>query len=163
MSGSGLDPYGILGVSPGATREEIRASFRRIVRERHPDTATDRIEDHSLRDVVDAYRQLIGPTLGAPVGDDISPVGRRIRVRRIAESPRRAGATSPPCPVCGAGGFTRQLGTCQMCGGDGSVTLISLAGARRLPCRDCRGRGRVVTLRRCARCAGTGIEAPSDG
>lgn len=159
MSGSGLDPYGVLGVSPGATNEEIRASFRRIVRERHPDTAPERVEDPSLRDVVDAYRMLIDRS--AP--DYLSPGGSRITVRRIADAQRSAGATRSPCRVCGAGGLTKQVGTCRSCGGEGSITLISVTGAHRQPCRDCRGRGHVVTLHRCEHCAGTGVEMPPDG
>lgn len=164
MSGSGFDPYGVLGVSPGATNEEIRASFRRIVRERHPDTAPDRVGDPSLRDVLDAYRMLINPTDRArhdrSAGDDISPGGTRIPVRRIADARRSAGATTSPCRACGAGGRTKQVGACRSCGGEGSITLISPAGARRQPCRDCRGRGRVVTFHRCEHCDGTGVEMP---
>lgn len=167
MSGSGLDPYGVLGVGPGATSEEIRASFRRIVRERHPDTAPDRVDDPSLRDVIDAYRMLIGSTDRArhdrPLPDDVVSGARRIPVRRAAVTRQPARASTAPCRACGASGMTKLVGRCGSCGGEGRFTLLSVAGARRKPCRDCRGQGQVVTVRRCERCAGTGVETAPDG
>lgn len=167
MSGSGLDPYGVLGVSPGATSEEIRASFRRIVRERHPDTAPDRVEGPTLQDVIDAYRILISPADRAlhdqSLPDQGVPGGSRIPVRRIGGARQPARATRSPCRACGASGLTKLAGICRSCGGEGSFTLISVAGARRQTCRDCRGQGGVVTFQRCEPCRGTGVEIPPDG
>lgn len=36
-AGAGDDPYGILGVEPGASDDEIKASYRKLIRENHPD------------------------------------------------------------------------------------------------------------------------------
>lgn len=49
---SGADPldlYQILGVDPSATDEEIKAAYRRRVRETHPDTGGDADEFHDVQ------------------------------------------------------------------------------------------------------------------
>jgi DnaJ like chaperone protein len=38
--GPEADPYRVLGVPPGATEEEVRAAYRMLVREHHPDRLT---------------------------------------------------------------------------------------------------------------------------
>ena len=38
MCSSDLDPYAVLGVSRDATDQEIRTTWRKLVRENHPDT-----------------------------------------------------------------------------------------------------------------------------
>ena len=35
------DPYAVLGVSPGATAEEIKAAYRSLVKRHHPDAGGD--------------------------------------------------------------------------------------------------------------------------
>ena len=39
---TGPDPYQVLGIAPGATDEEARATWRRLVRENHPDAVASR-------------------------------------------------------------------------------------------------------------------------
>jgi DnaJ like chaperone protein len=36
-AGSGHDPYGVLGVDPGASDTEVKTVYRRLIRENHPD------------------------------------------------------------------------------------------------------------------------------
>ena len=39
--GPALSPYDVLGVSPQATSEEIRAAYQKLMREYHPDRVAD--------------------------------------------------------------------------------------------------------------------------
>lgn len=37
VSGGELNPYAVLGVEPSADEQEIKSTYRRLVREHHPD------------------------------------------------------------------------------------------------------------------------------
>lgn len=60
------DPHAVLGVRPGAPREEIKAAWRKLARDHHPDrhiaegTPTEfiRIADARMAAINDAYRAL---------------------------------------------------------------------------------------------------------
>jgi curved DNA-binding protein CbpA len=56
------DPYAVLGVSRGDSREQIARAYRALVREHHPDTCaggpSDPARDQALRDIVAAYAVL---------------------------------------------------------------------------------------------------------
>ena len=60
--------YRVLGVDPGADREEVRAAFRRRMRELHPDVSGDASPagQATAREVIAAYRRLCEPTAGFP-------------------------------------------------------------------------------------------------
>ncbi|MBN1422064.1 MAG: J domain-containing protein [Planctomycetes bacterium] len=79
-----LDPFRILGVVPGATRDEIRAAFRRLVVRYHPDKNPGREASTGRRfcEVVEAYEILCD--------DD--------RRRAFETRARRAAATRPAPP-----------------------------------------------------------------
>jgi len=51
--------YTVLGVEPGAALEEIRASYRRLVKQLHPDITGSAADARRLDNVVDAYRALV--------------------------------------------------------------------------------------------------------
>lgn len=36
-AGSGNDPYGVIGVEPSASDDEVKAVYRKLIRENHPD------------------------------------------------------------------------------------------------------------------------------
>ncbi len=57
MTGS-ADPYRTLGLSPGASENEIRSAYRRLVKQVHPDRAGERMLPRFLA-VQAAYEQLI--------------------------------------------------------------------------------------------------------
>ena len=50
-------PYEVLGISPGASPEEIKAAYRRKVRQHHPDHGGDLA---ACRAVIEAYQTLCG-------------------------------------------------------------------------------------------------------
>jgi curved DNA-binding protein len=56
----GDNPYGILGVPPGANMEEITRAYRRLLRQHHPDTAPGHTEadHHRLQQIMAAYQEL---------------------------------------------------------------------------------------------------------
>jgi hypothetical protein len=70
MPVSGSDPYKILEVSPGATDEQIRAAYRRLVQLHHPDHNAGSAESaRRFEEVQEAYariRRLRGSGTPAP-------------------------------------------------------------------------------------------------
>lgn len=59
-----IDLYHVLGLSFGATKEEIKASYRRLARLHHPDAAPPDGKDKSTQDFMDihtAYTTLYNP------------------------------------------------------------------------------------------------------
>jgi hypothetical protein len=62
------DALAVLGVTPGATVHEVRAAYRRLVREVHPDVATDASDvgrrTARLADAYDRVRAAIAATGG---------------------------------------------------------------------------------------------------
>lgn len=56
------DYYGALGVSPEATADEIKAAFRSLAREHHPDaTGGDAASEHRYKEISEAYAVLSDP------------------------------------------------------------------------------------------------------
>jgi DnaJ-like protein len=71
------DPYQVLGLSPGATDEEIKRAFRRLAKEVHPDlNPDDAAAGLRFRELVSAYQALTGSE--APV----APASQRQPGRR---------------------------------------------------------------------------------
>ena len=56
------DPYWLLGVSRGASEDEIRKSYRRLVREHHPDAnPEDPSAEERFKEIQHAYEVLSDP------------------------------------------------------------------------------------------------------
>jgi curved DNA-binding protein CbpA len=64
MKGSDLtmNPYEVLGIKPGASQEEIKSAYRKLVKQYHPDQFTDnplqKLAQEKLAEVNEAYRIL---------------------------------------------------------------------------------------------------------
>ncbi|MCI0371094.1 MAG: DnaJ domain-containing protein [candidate division NC10 bacterium] len=62
------DPYAVLGLEPGASREEVKAAYRRLVAQYHPDKVThlgkefQDLAHRRLLQIQRAYQHLTGRT-----------------------------------------------------------------------------------------------------
>src|SRR5262245_45791560 len=101
-----LDPYRTLGLSPGASQDEIRRAYRRLAKANHPDSAGAAALPRSLA-IQAAYEMLetAGPGRPGPASRS-TPRPRpsrpwdadpdRARATRDAYTRRRSGATEEP-------------------------------------------------------------------
>ena len=57
-----MNPYEVLGIKPGASQEEIKSAYRKLVKQYHPDQYRDNplqeLAQQKLAEVNDAYNQL---------------------------------------------------------------------------------------------------------
>lgn len=159
---SNPDPYRLLGIEPGATAEEVRAAFRRKVRQNHPDTATDEFEDGDVQDIIEAYRKLIDPDARARHDSDNRRRGRGVSGRSVRVTHRKGHERSSSerrCRTCGGAGTRTEEGRCPECHGRGEITALDRDRARMIRCRHCAGRGALRVTRKCEACGGSGIES----
>lgn len=127
MTTSTADPYEVLGVSRDATQAEIKAAYRRLAKEHHPDrNPGDAAAKERFQSIGAAYEILSDETRRA-VFDERGTT---------AEEPRAAHDGTAPVPVrCGfcfaarlapdLGGATQRL-HCEDCGAD----FYAVVGAR---------------------------------
>ncbi|HET9671754.1 MAG TPA: molecular chaperone DnaJ [Actinomycetota bacterium] len=165
------DLYEILGVTRDATAGEIKAAYRRLARELHPDVNGDPADQDRFKEITGAYEILSDPAkrqrydaFGAagPQGTPFTDIqdlfdmffgggfgartsrGPRTRTRR-GEDLRAA--TSLPFEDA-AFGVTRtieieRLAACERCGGNGAEP-----GTSPIACRRCGGTGEIQSVRR---------------
>ncbi|MDA8236771.1 MAG: DnaJ domain-containing protein [Chloroflexi bacterium] len=96
------EPHSVLGVAPGASAATIKAAWRRLAREHHPDLAADPAERRSatrrMAEINAAYNELRGA--GAPVGPRVPgrPAGGQGAGDGAAGDADRARPSGPPPP-----------------------------------------------------------------
>lgn len=54
-----ISPYKILGISPGASQEEIKKAYRTLARKYHPDVNREPSAEERFRKINEAYRILM--------------------------------------------------------------------------------------------------------
>ena len=70
------DPYKVLGVSPGASDEEIKTAYRRLAKKYHPDrNPNDPEAAKKMQQVNAAYEQIKNPEKGRTAGAGYGPYG----------------------------------------------------------------------------------------
>src|SRR3954463_15346354 len=115
------DPHRTLGISPGASLNEIKSAYRRLAKQYHPDTAGERALPRFLA-IQAAYERLgdgEGRVRPDPPKPRAPPAGGaadpdRARATRDAYRARRAGWSStspPPGGSAGAAGTKGAAGT----------------------------------------------------
>lgn len=57
------EAFRILGLSPDASHEEVRAAYREALREKHPDKGGSREEFHELQEAKDTLQEYFGEGL----------------------------------------------------------------------------------------------------
>ena len=165
------DLYEILGVERDATQGEIKAAYRRLARELHPDVNGNEADQERFKEITGAYEILSDPAKrerydafgagggpGAPVTDiqDLFDMvfgggfggrtarGPRSRTRR-GEDVRTAVALSFRDAAFGVTQTieVERLGPCERCGGIGAEP-----GTSPTQCRRCGGAGEIQSVRR---------------
>jgi curved DNA-binding protein len=172
------DYYELLGVPPGADREEIRRAYHRLARRYHPDVSTDPAAEQRFHAITTAYEVLSDPARRArydreraprprartrrdpfpspglvDIGDllDRSRGGRRVRVdRRPVAGSGRGADLEAEIEISVADAYL---------GGRGEVTIATAAGPRR--CEVSIPPGAVDGQR--IRLAGRGAAGPGGG
>lgn len=85
-----MNPYKVLGVTPGADRSEIRKAFHKLSLTHHPDKAGDTEESHEkFTKIQDAYNKLTESSERASPYEESSRDARRADDRQRAKSRTR--------------------------------------------------------------------------
>lgn len=114
----------LLGVTPTASRDEVRAAFRALIRVRHPDRAGDAATTTAAR-LIEAHRVLRAPSPGRERDDDDSGV------HRTGAGPGPAPTDRPrPRQGCAAGPVdVRQAGDSLLVDADPATVMVLLVEA----------------------------------
>ena len=178
------DPFQILGLPPGAPREDVRHAYRKLAMRWHPDrNQHSRDSEERFKLIKAAYELAIDPaeyrawltrraTAPENPGPDAAPAtaeteapieqSLELTLEEVARGGRRTiGVDRPaPCPVCAGSGRVAQRHSihCSRCNGVGRLRGKVFSAAEKCP--DCLGRG-FVRETDCANCQGKGSTSTS--
>jgi molecular chaperone DnaJ len=174
VAGTKQDYYEVLGVPRTADENALRAAYRALARELHPDVSEAPDADERFRELTAAYGVLskpstrflydrfgyrghvegTAPRVVAEVEIDSIEAGRGARREVLF-------AAKDECALCRGSGAVpgSEVTGCSACGGRGRVRASAALGAGRWlhieDCPDCDGLGRLIS-RPCPECAGAG-------
>ena len=141
------DCYSILGVPAAATTDEIRAAYRRLARQYHPDLNSGPEAEARMKEINEAYATLSDPLRrrNYDLYGTTDPTQVDLSRSRRARSRRRSATTDP----------ARQRPYSPRRGEDIPAALLI---TRREARQGARKTFPVVRLEACPRCRGTGLE-----
>lgn len=170
----GLDPFGVLGISNGAGREEAEEAFRRLAKRHHPDAGGDRNRFEEISAAIDHIRRNVSaaPAAANPnfqggfehaftrVFDNMHRASRRKEHVR-AERLRVDREISLSMDEAHSGGSFRLDPKAILCSGCKGHGLVECSGP--VTCPGCagagayrQGKGIVSVQTSCQDCSGTG-------
>lgn len=167
-----MSPYEILGVSQGATEEEVNKAYRKLAFANHPDrNLGDKEAEAKFKQVQAAYDMIKNrKNSPQPSFNDIfeqffggrNNKGRNIQVRvEVTLEEAYNGITKPVsvvkkanCNTCSGKGFT-EYQACPSCSGSGKTTIKERPFNIYIFCPSCSGTGRKGTVN-CKDCTGNG-------
>jgi molecular chaperone DnaJ len=175
------DAYAELGLTPRATQAQIKAAWRRLVSQWHPDRNSGReaLERMQRLNVAMECIQMAGLAQGAGpeaaagatddgTDDDSAPTRTLCRSVPLDLEDAAPGCTREfsgewvdPCITCSGLGLQVPAQPCPACDGEGTQPAplwFGLFGAR-IGCPACRASG--VSHRPCPACSGSGSQAPT--
>merc|ERR1712008_548003 len=76
-------PYSILGLSANATQQMIKARFRALAKEYHPDRNQSAHASHRMAELIEAYDALLGGDLAVRMGS--SSLAWSVEALRVEE------------------------------------------------------------------------------
>ena len=105
-----VDPYRVLGVTPGASPEQLHDAYRRLVKLHHPDRNGGSVEStQRFKEIQEAYDELRSrtpppPRPRVPVDDRMAKIERELREahaarERARQAARDAAAEAAPVPA----------------------------------------------------------------
>ena len=143
-------PYEILGVSPGASKEQITRAFRKLAIKNHPDKGGDSEKYQAIRVAYDEIKNRKTPEPPKGEGNNLR-ISITVPLRDVAEGRVRAirYVKKVSCKTC-------KRVDCRSCGGTGRdpVSLVMKPGK---PCKKCSGSGHLRSPDGCRECGGAGF------
>lgn len=174
------DPFHVLGLPPGASRDEVRRAYRKLAMRWHPDrnphthAAEERFKHikaaYEIASDEAAYRHWCATRTSAnaadsnppaPASDDAPPIEQTLplTLEEVAHGSRRTirVARQVACAPCGGSGRIAQTHSqpCRLCLGIGRLRGRTSASGGTQKCPGCDGQG-YVRYSECGLCAGQG-------
>jgi len=97
-----MNHYDVLGVDPSCTDDEIKAAFRRLAKECHPDKTEDTAAHERMRQATGAWSVLRDPKQRAAYDRQLRREGGR---KQRAASRKDKPKAQAPCSACGEPSF----------------------------------------------------------
>lgn len=139
-------PHEVLGVSPDATREEIRRRYHALILQYHPDRSDAPDAADRTQAVTEAYHALMGRDSGD--GSRAHHI-RKQAAKYHRKDPTKKGRAARKAARKAAKAKRPKRVDCGTCGGRGSTTrtrtvLGIMKRTEEVICPDCAGQGYVV-------------------
>ena len=139
-------PHEILGVSPDASREEIRRRYHELILQYHPDRSDSPDAANRTQNITEAYQLLTGRGVGDGTGAHHI---RKQAAKYHRKDPQKKGRAARKAARKAAKSRRLTRIECGTCSGRGTITKTrTLLGIMKrtesVNCTDCSGQGYVM-------------------